>query len=88
MDPAGIVLRVLAAYVVLLTLVRVSGKRTVKHATPFDFTIALIVGDLVDDVVWSEVGIGQFLVAVLVLFTTHTAVDYLRYRSGGGWRPT
>src|ERR671912_317017 len=49
MDPLRIVARVLFAYVVLLVLVHVGGKRIVRHATPFDFVLSLILGDMMDD---------------------------------------
>lgn len=42
---AVLVLRVSLVYVVLLILLRLVGKRTVKEATPLDFVVALIVGD-------------------------------------------
>ena len=82
MDPLRIVIRVLVAYVVLLVLVRLSGKRTVKQAGPFDFTIALVLGDIVDDFAWAEVTAAQFIVAAVTLVLTHTMLDLARYRAG------
>lgn len=85
MDPLRIVIRVVFAYVVLLTLIRLSGKRTVKQATPFDFTVALILGDLIDDLLWAEVGASVFVIAAGTLMFVHTAFDLVRYRVGS-WR--
>ena len=82
MDPLRIVVRVVFAYVVLLVLVRVSGKRTVKQGSPFDFTVALILGDLVDDVLWAEVNASLFVIAAGMLMFVHTAFDLVRYRAG------
>jgi len=70
---------------VLLVLIRLSGKRTVKQGSPFDFTVALIVCDLVDDSLWAEVEGGVFVIAAGMLFSVHTAVDLMRYRAGA-WR--
>ena len=42
-------LRASAIYVFLLVVLRVLGKRTVGHATAFDFMIALILGEVVDE---------------------------------------
>ena len=81
MDPLRIVIRVVFAYVILLVLIRLGGKRLIKHATPFDFTVALILGDLVDDVVWAEVNTSVFVVASGVLLLVHTAFDLLRFRA-------
>ncbi len=46
-----------------------------------DFTVALVVGDLVDDMIWTEVPVGQFFVAVGALFTVHLALDVARFKS-------
>ena len=82
MDPLRIIVRVAFAYALLLLLVRVSGKRTVKQGSPFDFTVALIAGDLVDNVIWGEAAAPTFAVAVGTLFALHTAFDVFRYRRG------
>ena len=84
-DPLRIVFRVLFAYVVLLVFVRLSGKRGVKHANVFDFTVAIVLGDLIDDMLWAEVAASQFVVASGVLMIVHVALDLLRFRSGA-WR--
>lgn len=81
MDPLRIAVRVVLVYVVLLLFVRVSGKRSVKHASPFDFTLALVVGDLMDDAIWAEVGMAMFAVGAGVLMITHVMLDYARYRA-------
>jgi uncharacterized membrane protein YcaP (DUF421 family) len=82
MDPLRIALRVVLAYVVLLLLVRVSGKRTARQGSPFDFAVALILGDLFDDAIWAEVAASQFIVACGVLVSVHVLTDYLRCRRG------
>jgi uncharacterized membrane protein YcaP (DUF421 family) len=82
MDPLRIAVRSIFAFVFLLLVVRVSGKRTVKQGSPFEFTLALILGDMFDDAVWAEVAMSQFVVACGVLMGSHIMVDYLRCRSG------
>lgn len=82
MDPLRIIIRVVFAYVVLLVLIRVSGKRTVKQGSPFDFTVALIIGDIIDDLLWAEVPAAQFVVAAGMLVMTHLGFDLIRYRAG------
>lgn len=68
MDPLRIVVRAVFVYVFLLVMVRLSGKRTVAHGTSVDFVLALVFGDLVDDLVWAEVPATQFVVAAGTLF--------------------
>ena len=85
MDPFRIAVRVVFAYVLLLIMVRVSGKRTVRHASPFDFTLTLILGDMVDDVLWAEVDASVFVVAAGVLVMVHICVEMAQMRAGS-WR--
>lgn len=80
MQLAGIAARAVLSYVVLLALVRVTGKRTLRQGTAFDFAVALIVGDLVDDVIWAEVSAAQFLVASSTLFALHWLAQIARGR--------
>lgn len=82
MDPIRIVVRVAVAYLVLNVLVRLTGKRTIQQGSPFDFTLALIIGDMVDDLLWAEVAASQFLVACGTLVFVQSALKWIRYRSG------
>jgi uncharacterized membrane protein YcaP (DUF421 family) len=70
----AIAVRALVAYGLLLVIVRASGKRTVAQSSPFDLVLALVLGDLVDDLLWAEVGLAQFAVAAGTLVTVETAV--------------
>jgi uncharacterized membrane protein YcaP (DUF421 family) len=81
MDLIGIAARAILAYVTLLLLVRLSGKQSVRHGTTVQFVIALVIGDLVDDAILAEVGVMQFLVAVVTLFATHSAIESASYRA-------
>jgi uncharacterized membrane protein YcaP (DUF421 family) len=74
MGLGAIAVRVLFAYVFLLLMTRLSGKRTIGQASPVDLLMALIVGDLIDDLLWAEVPAAQFVVAAGVLFLAHVAV--------------
>lgn len=80
MDPLRIAIRAVFAYIVLLVIVRTSGKRTVKQGSPFDFTVALVLGDIFDDAVWAEVAVSQFVVAAGTVVGVHVVVDTLRFR--------
>jgi uncharacterized membrane protein YcaP (DUF421 family) len=59
----GLVIRTILAYVLLLALMRVSGKRFVSQATGIEFVLAIMIGDLVDDVMFGTVPFAQFTVA-------------------------
>jgi uncharacterized membrane protein YcaP (DUF421 family) len=82
MDLLGALVRAAAAYGILLVLIRASRKRTVRHGNLLDFTVALVLGDLVDDMIFGEVAWGQFVVAAAVVFGAHVMLDSVRARSG------
>ena len=86
MGPLGIAARAALSYIVLMVLVRITGKRTIRQGTAFDFTVALIVGDLVDDVIWAEVSSAQFLVACSTLFLLHWLVQVVCTAPGAASR--
>lgn len=73
--------RATGIYVFLLVLLRLLGKRTVGHATAFDFMVALILGELVDEPIYGDVGMAQGLVALAVIGAWHGVNEFLSYRS-------
>jgi uncharacterized membrane protein YcaP (DUF421 family) len=85
-DLDGIVIRTVLSYLTLLVLVRSSGKLSVRSASTFEFVVALIVGDIVDNAIWAEVPPLQFLVAAVSLFATHWTAKSVgnRYESRTG----
>jgi uncharacterized membrane protein YcaP (DUF421 family) len=87
MDPGRVALRAAVAYLVLLAILRVSGKRSLAQCTPFDLVLSLVLGDLVDDLLWAEVSGARFLVAVVVLGVVHVLVGVAVHASDrvAGW---
>ena len=81
MDPWQIAVRALAAYVYLLVTTRASGKRVISQATPFDFVVALIVGDLIDDAIWAEVSMAKFAGAAASIFLCDAIVKISSFHS-------
>lgn len=61
----------LFTYVVMLAFVRTSGRRTIAQGDVRSFVLALIIGDLFDDMFWAEVPAAQFVVAVATLVLLH-----------------
>jgi uncharacterized membrane protein YcaP (DUF421 family) len=83
MDLVGIVARIAFTYVFFLAIVRLAGKRTIREGTPFEFLVALMLGDFPDDVIWGEVPVAQGVVAIGSVMTLHLLVSYASYRSVG-----
>lgn len=76
-----IAVRALVAYLYLLIAARVSGKRIISQATPFDFVVALILGDLIDDALWAEVSMSKFATAVASILVCDAIVKIGAHRS-------
>jgi uncharacterized membrane protein YcaP (DUF421 family) len=81
MELYKIALRALFVYVFTLALVRLSGKRAVAHATTFDFVLALILGDMFDDLFWAEVPASQFAIGTGTLVVTHLLFSMVAFIS-------
>jgi uncharacterized membrane protein YcaP (DUF421 family) len=65
-----VALRVLTAYLFLLALLRFAGRQSIRHGTPFDFVLALVLGDLIDNAIWAEVPFAHFAIASTTLVLT------------------
>lgn len=63
MSTLSLAIRAVVAYVFLLALVRVSGKRLVSQATGMQFVLAIMIGDLVDDAILAGVPFAQLIAA-------------------------
>jgi uncharacterized membrane protein YcaP (DUF421 family) len=77
----GIVLRISVLYLYVLAILRLSGKRSIGDLGPLDFVVAILIGDLFDDVIWAEVPGSQGFVAVTVVVLLHTLMAYFSYRN-------
>jgi uncharacterized membrane protein YcaP (DUF421 family) len=82
MDPLRLAVRVLFGYVFALALMRTSGKRTVKQSDSPSFVLAVILGDLFDDLFWAEVSAAQFVVASGTLVLMHVMASLTLSRGG------
>jgi uncharacterized membrane protein YcaP (DUF421 family) len=80
-EVALVAFRGLVIYVFLLVLLRVMGKRTVGGPTVFDFMVALILGELVDEPIYGDAPLAQALVALTAIAGLHYLNSYLGYRS-------
>ena len=74
-------LRATIIYVFLLVVVRLLGKRTVGSATAFDFMVALILSEVVDEPIYGDVPLVQGLLVIAVVAGWHAVNSYLGYRS-------
>jgi uncharacterized membrane protein YcaP (DUF421 family) len=80
-EPLRIVVRALASFLFLLALLRLTGKRTIYQGSSFDFVLALVLGDLVDNAVFGQSPFAQFAVASIVLVGTRFLVTLHKGRA-------
>ncbi len=86
MSPLAVGLRALVAYVFLLALMRVSGKRLVSEATGMQFVLAIMIGDLIDDAVFATIPFAQLIVAAGTLALLQLLIAVLGMRDLRVWR--
>jgi uncharacterized membrane protein YcaP (DUF421 family) len=63
--------RVALGYAFLLLLMRLSGRRTISDATPLHFVLALMLGELFDDLAWGTVSAAKFVTAAGTVVVAH-----------------
>jgi uncharacterized membrane protein YcaP (DUF421 family) len=73
--------RGLGVYVLMLVVIRVLGKRTVGNFTAFDLLVALMLGELVDEIIYGDVTLLQGAVAILVVAAAKYGTTWLSYSS-------
>jgi len=72
------VIRGAAIYLVLLVIIRLSGRRTMDQATPFDFVLLLIVAETTQQaLLGDDFSITNAVVVILTLFLMDIALSYL-----------
>lgn len=86
MSLTAIIIRAVVAYLFLLALVRVSGKRLVSEATGIQFVLAIMIGDLMDDAILATVPFAQLIVAAGTLAIVQLIMAILAMHNLTVWR--
>jgi uncharacterized membrane protein YcaP (DUF421 family) len=74
-------LRASFVYFFLLLVVRILGKREIGNTSAFDLIVALILGEVVDEIIYGDVTILQGVVAIGVVAIWHLANAWASYKS-------
>ena len=74
-------LRATFVYFYLLIIVRILGKREIGNASAFDLIVALMLGDVVDEVIYGDVTIPQGAVAMAIIGVWHLVNAWASYKS-------
>lgn len=73
--------RGLLVYAVMLVVIRLLGKRTVGNFTAFDLLVALMLGEVVDEIIYGEVSIAEGMMAIVVVALAKYATAWIACRS-------
>ncbi len=76
-------LRALGVYVLMLFVIRVLGKRTVGNFAAFDLLVALMLGEVADEIIYGDVSIAQGVVAIGVVAAAQYGNAWLSYWDHG-----
>ena len=75
--------RAAAVYALMLVVIRLSGKRTVGNFTAFDLLVALMLCEVVDEIIYGAVTFAQGAVAILAVAALQYANSWLSYWNHG-----
>ena len=86
MDPHELLLtavRAVAIYALMFVVIRALGKRTVGNFAAFDLLVALMLGEVVDEIIYGDVGFLQGITAIAVIGALQSANAWLSLRGHG-----
>jgi uncharacterized membrane protein YcaP (DUF421 family) len=86
MDPRELMLtaaRAFAVYALMLVVIRALGKRTVGNFAAFDLLVALMLGEVVDEIIYGNVSFLQGTVAIFVIAGAQSANAWLSWWDHG-----
>ena len=86
MEPTELMLtaaRAAAVYVLMLIVIRALGKRTVGNFSAFDLLVALMLGEVVDEIIYGDVRFLQGTIAIVAIGALAYADAWLAYFDHG-----
>jgi uncharacterized membrane protein YcaP (DUF421 family) len=75
--------RAAAVYALMLVVIRLSGKRTVGNFSAFDLLVALMLGEVVDEVIYGDVTFAQGAISILTVAVLQYANSWMSYWNHG-----
>jgi len=86
MDPKELLMtaaRAVGVYALVLVIVRALGKRTIGNLSAFDLLVALMLGEIVDEMIYGDVRFIQGTVAMVTIGAITYADSWLAYFDHG-----
>jgi uncharacterized membrane protein YcaP (DUF421 family) len=75
--------RAAAVYALMLVVIRVSGKRTIGNFSAFDLLVALMLGEVVDEIIYGDVTFAQGTIAIVTVAILQYANSWMSYWNHG-----
>jgi uncharacterized membrane protein YcaP (DUF421 family) len=75
--------RAVAVYALMLVVIRLSGKRTIGNFSAFDLLVALMLGEVVDEIIYGDVTFAQGMIPILTVAILQYANSWLSYWGHG-----
>lgn len=76
------VLRAVSVYLILLVLIRISGRRTLAEATAFDFVLLLVIGEATQQaLLGDDFSLTTAVIVIITLLLMDVAFSLLKRRS-------
>jgi uncharacterized membrane protein YcaP (DUF421 family) len=76
-------LRAGAVYALMLVVIRLSGKRAIGNFSAFDLLVALMLGEVVDEIIYGDVTFAQGAVAIVTVAALQYANSWMSYWDHG-----
>ena len=83
MELSQIAVRAAATYLFLLLLTRLSGKHAIAESSAHELVLATVLGDMIDDFLWAEVGADKFVVGTSTLVLLQLLLGMATYAHAG-----
>ena len=78
------ILRGVAIYIILLVVIRLSGRRTLAEMTPFDFVLLLIIAETTQQaLLGDDFSITNAFLLIVTLFSLDIALSHIKTRRRG-----
>ena len=75
--------RAAAVYALMLVVIRLAGKRTIGNFTAFDLLVALMLGEVVDEIIYGDVTFAQGAIAIGTVAMLQYANSWMSYWDHG-----
>ncbi|MFN2565652.1 MAG: DUF421 domain-containing protein [Gemmatimonadaceae bacterium] len=86
MEPRELLLtaaRAAAVYALILVVIRLSGKRAIGNFSAFDLLVALMLGEVVDEIIYGDVTFAQGSIAIVTVAILQYANSWMSYWNHG-----